>query len=97
MNKPDIEAAGSMIAELILMALHDPLRDTVNADCFLGANRERAHAIGVELNRIGGFSLMYLAHGNVADALHQRLNPMSAGGIARGLELCWHGIGQWSG
>jgi len=94
MSPDDIELAGQLVAELVNMAANDPLRDTVHADCYLRQTRDRAHEIGVELDRLGGFELMVLACDAVRGYLTQ-LYGAEAGHLARGLEMNWHGIGQW--
>lgn len=96
MNPADHETAGRLIAELVTMASVDPLRDTVNAECYLGRNRARAHEIGKQLNGLGGFDLMVFSCDAVRAYLIQ-LFGSEAGGLARGLELNWDGIGQWRG
>jgi hypothetical protein len=92
-----IHRVGELTAELIELALNDPLRTTINADCYLADTRDRAHAIGQELNELGSFDVMLMVHDAVRAVLMLRMDAMSAGGFARGLELNWDGIGSWRG
>lgn len=93
MTDDDMEASG-LVLELIAMALDDPLRETVDAACFLGAGqRARSREIGKRLDEIGGMNLMLAAHESVFQFL-RTVSP-SASAIVRGLEMSWHEIGDW--